>query len=88
MNMPSGKQPEAGPLARAVSAEIRATMARQRVSAIWLANRSGLSRNYIGKRLRDEAAFTFNDVEAICAAIHEDLPGLMDSAFRRMERTD
>lgn len=85
MDMSSGKQPESGPLARAVSAEIRAAMARQRMSALRLAARSGLSRNYLGKRLRDEVPFTFNDAEAICAAIREDLPGLMQAAFKRMQ---
>lgn len=84
MYVPSGKQPASGPFARAVSAEIRAAMARHRVSALLLSTRSGLSRSYLGKRLRDEVAFTFNDVEAICEAMREDLPGLMQSAFKRM----
>lgn len=85
MHMPSGKQPASGPFARAVSAEIRAAMARHRVSALLLSTRSGLSRSYLGKRLRDEVAFTFNDVESICESIREDLPGLMQAAFKRMD---
>lgn len=52
MPMPSGKQAEAGPLARAISAGIRGVMGRHRASAVLLAQRSGLSRSYPGKRLR------------------------------------
>lgn len=85
MNMPSGKQPEPGPFARAVSAEIRAAMARHRVSALLLSSRAGLSRSYLGKRLRDEVSLTLNDVEAICEAIRENLPGLIQAAFKRMQ---
>lgn len=84
--MPLGKAPESGPFARAISAEIRAAMARHRVTAVLLADRAKLSRAYIGRRLRDEASFTFNDVEAICKAMREDLPTLIEAAFRRMEQ--
>lgn len=86
MNMPLGRQPAPGPFARAISAEIRAVMARHRVSAVLLAPRANMSRAYLGKRLRDESSFTFNDVEAICRAMREDLPGLIHAAFRRMEQ--
>jgi len=84
MIVPSGKQAEAGPFARAISAEIRAAMARHRVTMTLLAERADMSRSYLGKRLRDEVAFTLNDVEAICTAMREDLPGLMQAAFKRM----
>jgi len=83
MDVPSGKQPAAGPFARAVSAEVRAVMARHRVSATLLAERAGLSRSYLGKKLRDEAPFTFNDIESICVAMREDLLGLLNAAGAR-----
>ena len=86
MIVPSGKQPESGPLARAISAEIRALMARQRLSGVRLADRAGLSRNYFGKRLRDEAPFTLNDVEAICKALGEDLEHFITSAAANAKR--
>ena len=86
MSMPTGRQPEPGPLARAVSAEVRAAMARHRVSTTLLADRAGFSRTYLGKRLRDEVPFTFNDVEDICKAIREDLPGLIAAAFDRLHK--
>ena len=88
MSMPSGKQSESGPFARAISAEIRAVMARHRVTMTLLADRAGMSRGYLGKRLRDEVAFTLNDVEAMCEAMREDLPGLMQAAFERMQANE
>jgi len=73
MSMPT-KQPESGALARTVSAEVRAAMGRHRVSGMQLAGLTGMSQNYIAKRLRDEAPFTVNDIENICNALGED-PG-------------
>ena len=86
MSMPSGKQPESGPFARAISAEIRAVMGRHWVSQALLAQRVGVSENYLGKRLRDEVPFTANDIEAICDAMREDLLDLLQSAFRRTQQ--
>ena len=71
--MSSGTQPASGPFARAVSAEVRAILARQRITHAQLAAHTNMSRGYLGKRLRDETAFTLNDVEAICEALGEDL---------------
>lgn len=51
-------------------------MADQRVTAQALAEATGISRSYLGKRLRDEAPFTLNDVEAISRALGMDLPEL------------
>ena len=73
MPMPSGKMQESGPFARAMSAEVRATLARQRITVKELARLSGLSESYLGKRLRDVAPLTLNDMEAICNALGEDL---------------
>ena len=80
--MPSGTQPEAGPFARAISAEFRAAMGRKQVSGPQLAKLSGLSRSYLSKRLRDEASFTLNDVEAISAALEMSLMGVLQVAVR------
>lgn len=80
--MPSGKQPESGPFARAVSAEIRQSMARQRVSGAQLALKTSLSQSYVSKRLRDEVPFTANDIEEICEVLGEDILALIHSAVR------
>lgn len=76
MIMPSGKQPAPGQLAREFSAHVRAVMLRDGVTALALAEASGLSRNYLGKRLRDEMPFTLNDVEVISKALKLKIPKL------------
>lgn len=88
MIMPKGAQPRPGLLARAVSAEVRAVMARHRVSRALLAERTGLSSTYLGRRLRDEVPFTFQDVEVICKATREDVAGLIVRALRTLPPQD
>ncbi|UKA56664.1 helix-turn-helix domain-containing protein (plasmid) [Arthrobacter sp. FW305-BF8] len=58
-----------GPLAKEVIEAVRRHMSRQGVSGLELAKRIGISQNYIAKRLRHEASFTFNDVENIATAL-------------------
>ncbi|WP_143054034.1 helix-turn-helix domain-containing protein [Arthrobacter sp. yr096] len=67
--MPASKRPESGPLARAFAAELRAALARQRITAKDLARLVDLTPAYVNKRLRDEAPFTLNDVEVIIRAL-------------------
>ena len=76
MSMPSGSQPKPGTLARAFSGHVRMVMARDRVTAQALAEAAGLSKSYLGKRLRDEVPFSLNDVEAISKALGMELPEL------------
>lgn len=77
MVMPSGKEPEPGPFACAVSDEIRLAMTRHRVSGSQLAALIKRSQAYVSKRLRNEAAFTANDCEDICRVLGEDLLQLL-----------
>jgi transcriptional regulator with XRE-family HTH domain len=51
-----------------------------------LAEASGLSRSYLGKRLRDESSFTVNDIEAICDALDEPLEAFSLDVVRRRKR--
>ncbi len=67
--MPSGAGEPAGHYAQAFSEAIRLHMEQQGVSGKSLAAMIGLSQNYVATRLRDEKAFTVNDVEAIAAAL-------------------
>lgn len=76
MSMPTGKQPEPGQLARAFSAHVRLVKDREGITTSALAIATGLSRTYLGKRLRDEMPFTLNDVEVISKALKMDLPTL------------
>lgn len=75
--MPSGKQPESGPLSRAFSARVHAAMEeRGGVTITALAQATGVSRNYLSKRLRNEVPFTLNDVEAISRVLRMGPPAM------------
>lgn len=78
--MPSKSQPTPGPFARAVSDQIRHALTDHRVSASSLARMIDRSQSYMSTRLRNQASFTANDVEAICEALGEDLMGLLRDA--------
>lgn len=68
--------------ARAVSAEVRATMAAQRVSGRVLALAAGFrSHNYLAMRLRDDAPFTLDDIDAICRHFDEERDAFMQRAY-------
>lgn len=86
MTMPSGKQSESGPLAIAFAAEIRAAMGRHRFSGNQLAAATGMSQNYMAKRLRDEAPFTLNDIEKICDALGESFLDLVAAANSHLKQ--
>jgi DNA-binding Xre family transcriptional regulator len=58
-----------GPLAREFTEAVRDHMSSRGVSGLALAKRIGISQNYIAKRLRHEASFTFNDIENIATAL-------------------
>jgi transcriptional regulator with XRE-family HTH domain len=61
-------------------------MAERRMTAQALAEAAGLSRSYLGKRLRDESSFTVNDIEAICAALDFELATFALETIRRRNR--
>lgn len=86
MTMPSGFQPTPGPFARAISAEIRSSMARRQMSGAQLARATGRSQSYLSKRLRADASFSANDVADICDALDEDLETLLVAAVRASRR--
>lgn len=68
-NMPKGRQGAATDLSRAVSAEVKAQLARRRMEVDELAERTGKSRNYLYVRLRDQLPFNLNDLELIAQAL-------------------
>lgn len=69
-----------GPFACAISSQVRMAMAEHRVSGAKLAAMIGRSQSYMSTRLRNEGAFSADDVEAICNALGEDLLGLLRDA--------
>lgn len=80
-NMPAGKMQVSRELARAVAAEIRATLARQNMLIKDLAGQSGISQGYLGKRLRDEAPLNLNDLQAICEVFGKDVLAFMSASI-------
>jgi transcriptional regulator with XRE-family HTH domain len=81
MSVPSGKTPQSHAFAKAISAEVRATLARQNVTVKDLAAKCELSQGYLGKRLRDEAPLTANDIECICHALGKDVLAFIAAAL-------
>jgi len=51
-------------------------MARDHITTSALAEMTGISRTYLGKRLRDEVPLTLNDVQAISEALGIEMPKL------------
>jgi transcriptional regulator with XRE-family HTH domain len=58
-------------------------MAEHRITAQDLASKAGLSRSYLGKRLRDESSLTVNDIDAICTALGGELEDFATEVIRR-----
>lgn len=81
-DVPRGSEPKPGKFAVAISDEIRLAMTRHRVSGSQVAEMIGRSQSYISKRLRNEAAFSSDDIESICLALGEDLLALVIRAAR------
>lgn len=86
MSMPLKNQPPPGPFARAVSDQVRHALTDHRLSGAKLARMIDRSQSYISTRLRNEASFTANDVEAICSALGEDLLSLLRDAVLASRR--
>ena len=86
MPVPSGSQPAPGPLARAEAAQVKVLMTEHEITAQDLARKAGLSRSYLGKRLRNESCLTVNDIEAICTALDEPLEVFAAEVVRRRKR--
>lgn len=68
-DFPSGTR---APFARAVTAELRARMAAERITLRDFAAKAGFkSHNYLAIRLRDEKPFTLDDVDLVAAFFDE-----------------
>jgi transcriptional regulator with XRE-family HTH domain len=84
--MSAGKPHAPGPLARAVSAEVRAAMARLRLSQMTVAEASEVSQNYLSKRLRDEMSFTLTDLERLSSVLRMAPEDLINKAVDSLSR--
>lgn len=56
-------------LSRTATEEIRAEMARQRISQHTLAEQLGWTQGYLSRRLTGEVSLSLDDVDAIAAAL-------------------
>ena len=74
-------------LADAVSAEVRAEMARHNppITGLALAREIGTSQNYLAKRLRNEAPLNLEDLASICDALGVPFSELMHRALGGLE---
>lgn len=71
-----------GTLADSVAAEVRAQLARQRMSASALAKALGKSEMYISRRLRGEMPLDLDDLERIASALEVDFAALLPAVGR------
>ena len=69
-----------------VSEEVRAWMARRRVSGEALAEKLGTSGTFVSRRLLGKTAFDLNDIEAIAAALGVDPHELLAPALAEHQR--
>lgn len=70
----------------AVAEEIRAALARRRMSASALARKLGKSQTYVWRRLSGETAFDTDDLEAIAAALSVTVVDLLPPDARQGSR--
>lgn len=69
-------------LADSVAAEVRAQLARQRMSASALAKALGKSEMYVSRRLRGEMPLDLDDLERIASALEVNFVALMPATER------
>jgi transcriptional regulator with XRE-family HTH domain len=60
------------PLRHHVAGEVRATLARKRLSAVKLAGQLGWSQTYMARRMSGVQPFDVDDLEAVAAALGMD----------------
>lgn len=76
IRMSTGTQP----LRVAIAEEVRAQMARHRVSAVKLGLAIGRSQSYMSRRLTGEVPFDVDDLDGICAALDVPLSVLLGTS--------
>ena len=67
------------PLRVTIAEEIRALMARRRLSAVRLGVAIGRSQSYMSRRLTGEVPFDLDDLDAICATLDVPISALIGS---------
>lgn len=80
---PRAAAPPVSPLARRISDVFDAEREAQGMTHWTFAERMGVSKNYVSKRFRHEAAFTLTDFEMGCAVLGLDAATVVRAALRR-----
>lgn len=73
-------------LGPAVAEEVRALLARRRISGVQFAKKIGKSQPYFSRRLNGDVAFDLDDLEAIATALDIDVSDLFPSREGRSSR--
>lgn len=77
-----------GQVRAAVAEEVRALLARRRVSGVQLAARIGCSQPYLSRRLNAEITFDVDDLQRIAEALEVEHPDLHPGGRGRDARRD
>lgn len=70
-----------------VAGELRATLARKRISAAELARRIGWTQTYMARRVDGRAAIDMDDLQAISEALDMPVTALFPTAVRPNDRS-
>ena len=70
-----------------VAGELRATLARKRISAAELARRLGWSQTYMARRVDGRAAIDMDDLEAIANVLQMPVTALLPARFPLNDRS-
>lgn len=72
-------------LSERVAEEVRALLARRRMSAAALGRQLGVSQTYVWRRLEGQTPFDLNDLEQVARILEVDVTDLLPSAVARGE---
>jgi transcriptional regulator with XRE-family HTH domain len=70
----------------AVAAEVRAIMARRRITGESVAAHVGKSRGYVSRRLIGETCFDVDDLDAVATALGVPLEAILEPAIAELRR--
>lgn len=74
-----------GPLAQRIAGEIRAELGRQNHSRRWLADQIGQSHVTVARWVKGEGPMSFDNLDAICEALHISVADLLAAADTAQE---
>lgn len=76
----------AAPIRQTVASEVRATMARQRISGSELARRMGVSQPYLHRRISGELPFDIDDLDRVAGFLNVTIADLLPRKHQEVTR--